>query len=90
MFAQQLSYVGVGPVFATQTKKDTKAVLGVQHFHWVVENSPAPVVGIGGLSESNIAVLRRSRAMALALCSAFFSAADPKQTSQKLLEKLKP
>ena len=88
LFAQHLSYVGVGPIFRTTTKADVKAVLGIERFEWVVKNSRVPVVGIGGISKSNIASLKDSGAMALALCSAFCSAIDPKLTAHQLLSGL--
>ena len=88
-FTDELNYVGVGPVFRTQTKADAKAVLGTEHFRWVVNKSPVPVVGIGGISISNIAALKSSGAMALALCSAFFAAADPKNTSERMIKILR-
>ena len=66
---QSIDYVGVGPVFATKTKLDTKSVLGLELLKKVCEESPVPVIAIGGIDARNAAEVRRSQPMGLAVCS---------------------
>jgi thiamine-phosphate pyrophosphorylase len=47
-------YIGVGPIFATQTKKDVCAPVGLEYLEWVVKNLAIPFVAIGGIKEHNI------------------------------------
>ena len=47
-------YIGVGPVFATQTKKDAAAPVGFDCLAYAAK-LPLPSVAIGGIKESNLA-----------------------------------
>ena len=40
-------YIGVGPIYPTQTKKDVCAPVTLDYLDWVVANSPLPFVAIG-------------------------------------------
>lgn len=68
---QYLSYIGVGPVFATTTKKDAKAPIGLKGLAAVKQASDLPVVAIGGVGESNAKAIRAAGADGLAAISAF-------------------
>lgn len=53
-------YIGVGPIFATQTKDDVCAPVGFSYLEYVVENLEIPFVAIGGIKAHNIGeVVRR-------------------------------
>ncbi|PTN38925.1 thiamine phosphate synthase [Desulfonatronum sp. SC1] len=47
-------YIGVGPIFATKTKKDVCAPVGLEYLEWVTANLSIPFVVIGGIKEHNI------------------------------------
>lgn len=53
--AEQLpvDYIGVGPVFKTETKPE-KAVAGLKYAHWVVGRGLLPAVAIGGINRENL------------------------------------
>lgn len=53
--AQGADYLGVGPVFATATKGDAGAPIGIAGLTAVKEAVQIPVVGIGGISIENTA-----------------------------------
>jgi thiamine-phosphate pyrophosphorylase len=72
-----LDYIGVGPVFATQTKPDASPVVGLERLAALVRQSPVPVVAIGGISVENAAAVRATGAAGLAVVSAICSAPDP-------------
>jgi len=69
-------YIGVGPIFATQTKEDVCAPVGVSYLDWVVANSPLPFVAIGGIKEHNIGEVARHGARCCALVSELVGADD--------------
>lgn len=47
-----IDYIGVGPVFSTQTKPNTYPV-GISYVHWAKQYSKLPIVAIGGIKISN-------------------------------------
>lgn len=52
-----VDYIGVGPVYATQTKEDVCDAVGLEYVTWVSENlqnSDLPFVAIGGIKENNL------------------------------------
>lgn len=53
-------YIGVGPLFATQTKKNVCAPVTLTYLDWVVEHIKLPFVAIGGIKVHNIAEDRKS------------------------------
>ncbi len=48
-------YLGVGPVFPTQTKQDAGPAIGLDGLRAIAETISIPISAIGGLNESNIA-----------------------------------
>ncbi|MCL2012589.1 MAG: thiamine phosphate synthase [Cystobacterineae bacterium] len=77
-------YVGLGPVFGTQTKFLPMAALGIEALSQVVKHSPLPVVAIGGISASNIAEIAGTGVHAAAVISGIWQAVDPGQEALKL------
>ena len=67
-------YIGVGPVFATPTKKIPDPVLGTETAGRMVKSVPFPAVAIGGIDEGNLesvlAVGARNWAVVRAVCLA--------------------
>ena len=53
-------YIGVGPIFSTQTKEDVCDPVGLEYLEYAVENVTLPFVAIGGIKTHNIdQVVRR-------------------------------
>ena len=53
-------YIGVGPIFRTQTKEDVCEPVGLGYLEYAVHNSSLPFVAIGGIKEHNLGeVLQR-------------------------------
>jgi len=69
-------YIGVGPIYATKTKEDVVAPVGLSYLRWVAENIHIPFVAIGGIKEHNVAEVCASGARCAALVSEFVGAAD--------------
>lgn len=72
-------YWSVGPCFATATKPDAGAALGPDGFARLAALAPAglPVVGIGGVTAANAALLHRAGARGVAVVTAVLGATDP-------------
>jgi thiamine-phosphate pyrophosphorylase len=73
---QDVDYIGVGPIFATNTKKNVCAPVGLEYLEYVVKNVPLPFVAIGGIKEHNIADVYRRGARCIALVTEIVGAPD--------------
>lgn len=74
--AEGADYLGVGPLFATKTKKDVCAPVGLDYLDYVARNISLPFVAIGGIKEHNIAAVRVRGATCCALVSDIVGAPD--------------
>jgi thiamine-phosphate pyrophosphorylase len=52
--ALQPDYIGVGPVFATPTKKNPDPVIGIDGMRQMLEVATVPAVVLGGLDHGNV------------------------------------
>lgn len=50
----QIAYVGFGPIFATTTKRDAHAPVGLHALEQALKLSKHPIVAIGGINTSNL------------------------------------
>ncbi|WP_051070574.1 thiamine phosphate synthase [Desulfurispora thermophila] len=69
-------YIGVGPIFATSTKKDVCAPVGLEYLKYVVEHINIPFVAIGGIKEHNIARVVQTGACCIAMVTEIVGAPD--------------
>lgn len=79
-----VDYVGLGPVFPTDSKADAAKPLLLEGFRAVRAALPLPVVAIGGVSLANAAQLRAAGADGLAVISAICRAPDPRAAASGL------
>ena len=63
------SYVGLGPVFATRTKEVPAPVLGLERLRREVDQSPLPVVAIGGIGLETVTAVARTGVHGVAVVS---------------------
>lgn len=71
-----VDYIGVGPIFATSTKKDVCRPVGLEYLDYVVRNIKLPFVAIGGIKEHNITEVSRRGANCIALVTEIVGAED--------------
>lgn len=71
-----VDYIGVGPIFATKTKKDVCEPVGLEYLDYVVKNISLPFVAIGGIKERNIAEVGGRGAKCIALVTEIVGAGD--------------
>ncbi|MEO1869042.1 thiamine phosphate synthase [Cobetia amphilecti] len=82
---ERIDYLGLGPVYATPTKPDHAAPLGIEGLTQLVRSSPLPTVAIGGISLANAGEVLTSGTDGLAVVSALCSAEDPAAAAQQFL-----
>lgn len=86
--AEPIDYVGVGPVFATQSKAGAAEPLGLMGLHRIVQAVNKPVIAIGGIGIANVADVLSTGAHGIAVLSAVVCAADPVETVLRFREAL--
>lgn len=69
-------YIGVGPIYATQTKEDVCAPVGLEYLEYVVKNLSVPFVAIGGIKRHNIGDVVKRGARCCCLVSELVGAED--------------
>ncbi|GAA7758636.1 thiamine phosphate synthase [Helicobacter pylori] len=79
-----VSYLGVGPIFPTPSKKDIKQVVGVELLKKIKDSGvKKPLIAIGGITMHNASKLREYGG--IAVISAIAQAKDKALTIEKLL-----
>ena len=76
MVSSIVDYVGVGPIFPTTTKLDTKEVIGLDLLQQICSVSNIPIVAVGGITTQNLPRVVHSGASFFAMCSEIFDAKD--------------
>ena len=79
-------YFGVGPIFATASKKDAATPLGIAQLHRISRLLTTPIVAIGGINQYNLKSVQNTPVAGVALASAIFSAVNPRQMAQQLAQ----
>ncbi|MFV0417201.1 MAG: thiamine phosphate synthase [Dysgonomonas sp.] len=79
-----VDYIGISPVFDTQTKTDTSKALGLEGIKEISRICRHPSVGIGGINISNAADIISAGADGISVVSAIMSAQDPMESARQL------
>ena len=88
--AKGADYLGVGPMYVTTTKPDTRQVQGPQLIRKIRNAGiTIPIVGIGGISEANVEIVINHGADGVAIISAISQADSPRFAAQNLMSKMK-
>lgn len=83
-----VDYIGVGPIYATQTKKDVCEPVGLEYLEYVVQNISIPFVAIGGIKEHNIAEVKGKGAKCVALVTEIVGAENIAEKVKAIREKI--
>ena len=81
-------YLGVGAVFSTSTKKDTRDV-SYETLSSITSSVNIPVVAIGGINEKNVTKLKESNIDGIAVISCILGKEDVKGAAEKMLDRFK-
>jgi thiamine-phosphate pyrophosphorylase len=79
-------YLGVGSIYATSTKKDAGAPVGVEWVGEVRNIHDVPIVGIGGIHAKNASDVIRAGADGIAVVSAIIQHENPEKAARQLLQ----
>lgn len=82
-------YIGIGPIFATNTKPDADEATGIKYIDYVVKNLDIPFVCIGGIKLNNMDLLIEHKAMSLCMLTEIVSSEDIKAKCELLIKKMK-
>jgi len=83
-------YIGVGPIFATKTKKDVCDPVGLEYLEYVAKNTDIPFVAIGGIKEHNLKEVKDRGATCMAMVTEIVGAQDISGKINSIREQLKP
>ena len=85
-----VDYLGIGPVYPTDTKKDIKgSPWGPDGLRRAVELSAIPLVAIGGVQRENARAVSGSGVAGIAVVSAICSAPSPVEATRALVRAMK-
>lgn len=78
-------YIGVGPIFKTNTKIESGIPLGIELITQIKQAVTIPVVAIGGINEDNIQQVLNARADMVAVASAILKQIDIAEAIKRLM-----
>lgn len=84
-----VDYLGISPVFSTNTKNDTAKPLGLEGIKEIKRLSKHKLVAIGGINLQNTRDIINAGADGIAVVSAICSAESPRKASEELLKEIK-
>lgn len=85
---EAVDYYGISPVFATPTKLDTAAAVGLEGLRKMRARTRRPLVAIGGIAPENAQAVMAAGADGLAVVSALCAAADPAAIAREFVKQL--
>lgn len=83
-----VDYIGVGPIFKTNTKKDVCNPVGLEYLDYVTKNTDIPFVAIGGIKEHNIDDVLAKKPKMIALVTEIVGAKNIKEKIGALKKKI--
>lgn len=81
---ETVDYIGIGPVFGTQTKKDAGAALGLTQLAEIAQASSLPSVAIGGIKLAQTQAVMHAGVNGIAVVSAICGTPDPAAAAKAL------
>lgn len=85
----QVDYLGIGPIYPTNSKGDAAPVLGVEQLQKLVQSKQCPAVAIGGINRSNITQVMQTGIDGVAVISAICAQPDVGAATQQLLQQIR-
>lgn len=79
------SYLGVGPVFFTQTKIDIERPIGIKILKFLKQNLKIPLLAIGGIDSKNIAEIKKTGVDGIAVASALMGVKDIAVAARRMI-----
>jgi thiamine-phosphate pyrophosphorylase len=82
--AKDADYVGIGPLFTTDSKDDAGKAIGIDGFRKLAELAGKPAVAVGGLTAVRAAQVMAAGAAGVAVVNAIFKADDPESAARSI------
>ncbi len=79
-------YLAIGPVFRSGTKITKRRLLGAPTVRKLARMASCPVVAIGGVDQSNAALIMQAGASAVAVVASVLGSKDPAKSLRHLLQ----
>jgi thiamine-phosphate pyrophosphorylase len=84
--AKQADYVGIGPVFSSDSKSDAGDAIGVAGFQRLAALVHLPAIAVGGITPDRALQITVSGAAGVAVIHAIFKAADPERATRAIAD----
>ncbi len=84
-----VDYIGVGPLYATQTKRDVCAPVGLAYLEFAASNLALPFVAIGGIKRGNLQPVLDRGAKRVAMITEILEADDIGARVREVLERIR-
>lgn len=81
-------YLGISPIFSTNTKTDTITEWGLQGISTIRKQTQQPLVAIGNMNISNARLVLQAGADCIAVVSAICGSVNPQKAASELLNEL--
>ena len=82
--AKDADYVGIGPLFTTDSKGDAGKAIGIEGFRKLAGLSGRPAIAVGGLGAEHAAQVMVAGGAGIAVVNAIFSADDPERAARSI------
>lgn len=86
--AEGADYIGVGPIYPTQTKEDVCAAVGLEYAKYALSHVSIPFVAIGGIKEGNLEALISLGIRTVAMVSDITEAQNITEKVRRLNQKI--
>jgi thiamine-phosphate pyrophosphorylase len=80
------SYITIGPIFNTGTKKDIGVPVGIEVIRQIIPKVKIPVSAIGGINKSNIQLVIDAGVKQIAMITAITEAEDVEKATREMIE----
>jgi thiamine-phosphate pyrophosphorylase len=84
--AKDAVYVGIGPVYGSDSKSDAGTEIGVEGFKRLAALVPHPAVAVGGITADRALQIIVSGAAGVAVINAIFKADDPERATRAIAD----
>ncbi|MFL5509351.1 MAG: thiamine phosphate synthase [Gemmatimonadaceae bacterium] len=82
--AKNADYVGIGPVFSSDSKNDAGTAIGVDGFEKLAALVPHPAVAVGGITAERALQITVHGAAGVAIINAIFRSPDPESATRAI------
>ena len=84
--AKDADYVGIGPVYGSDSKNDAGTAIGVEGFKRLAAMVEHPAIAVGGITADRALQITVSGAVGIAVINAIFQADDPESATRAIAD----